>query len=215
MTEGDVVVVNAQKLHSQGAILPSLIIGIETPELISSAMAPVVQLESVDFLIMEKIGFVAFELLKRDDIISHQLASNLILKSFLPFFKQKISINEHVKKTTPAIVKRAKLFIDDNFDENISIKDVCEALSVSHTYLDQKFRENVGMSPIKYLMSRRIGEAQRLLLEEPDLSITQVSMRVGIYNRNYFQRNFKIFSGISPQQFRILIDKKQFDGRVF
>lgn len=211
----DLVVINAQKLHSLGDILPSLIIGIHIPSLIDPATVPVFHFDSKVFSIMERITKAAFELMKREDIDSHELANNLIIASLMPFINEKVSAHEHIKKTTPAIVSRAESFINQNFEKSINVQDICKNLSVSHTYLDKKFRENIGTTPIKYLMSRRMGEAQRLLLENPDWSITQVAMHVGINNPNYFQRNFKLFTGVSPQQFRIKIDKKEFEERQF
>ncbi|WP_010621091.1 AraC family transcriptional regulator [Paucilactobacillus suebicus] len=205
VTKNDVVVINAGRLHSEGAILPSLCIGIKTPMIIDPIASPVSHFSDEDFSVITQIGALAFNLLKKEDLAAHQLANNLIIESFLPYFNRKITINEHLKKTTSFIVQRAKSYIDNNFHDSINIANVCDNLSISHTYLDRQFQENMEITPIKYLMSRRVGEAQRLLINEPQLSLTQVSMKVGINNVNYFQRIFKNFAGVSPQKFRTLL----------
>ena len=48
---------------------------------------------------------------------------------------------------------------------------------------------------------RRIGEAQTLLVTT-DLSITEVSARIGYDNISYFNNQFKKFTGLSPQSYR-------------
>lgn len=215
VAKGDVTVINANILHSEGAILPSYTFGIKTPAIIDDSIAPVFHLKGDSFSIIEHLGAAAFELLKRNDLESHQLASNLVINSILPFLTQKISSSESVKKNNGVIVNRAKAFINENFKDSINIKDVCDELGVSHTYLDQKFQDEIGLTPIKYLMSRRVGEAQRLLLDDAQLSITQVSMMVGINNTNYFQRTFKTFVGVSPKKYRTLITKKAFIEKLW
>ncbi len=205
VTQQDAVVINAGRLHSEGAILPSICIGIRTPNLIAGTTYPVFQFTATEFNTMTRIGQLAFELLQQEDIAAHQLASNLILTSLVPYFQEKAVTGKTMTTTTPFIVQRAKNYIDQHFHDAINITKVCQELAISHTYLDKQFQENMAIKPIKYLTSRRVGEAQRLLINQPDLSLTQVSLMVGITNVNYFQRIFKNFAGVSPQRFRTLL----------
>lgn len=64
-----------------------------------------------------------------------------------------------------------------------------------------QFKKIFGFPPIQYIIRRRIGEAQRLLFTT-DLSITEVSVRVGYDNISYFNNQFKRFAGMSPQNYR-------------
>jgi AraC-like DNA-binding protein len=199
------VVINAGQLHSEGAILPSICIGIHTPNVIAPNAYPIIQFNDQEFTILAQLGELAFQLLQQPDPAQHQLASNLILTSLLPYFTAQIPPHQPMTSTNAFIVTRAKDYIDQHFHEAINITRVCQELSISHTYLDKQFQENMTFKPIQYLTSRRVGEAQRLLINAPALSLTQVSLAVGITNVNYFQRIFKNFAGVSPQRFRTLL----------
>lgn len=203
--QNDAVVINAGTLHSEGAILPSLCIGIRTPTLINATQAPVFHLTQDQFDLLAQIGNLGFDLLKRPDRAAHELANNLIISSLLPFLRTSLTAPQPLTRTTPVIVSRAKGYIDDHFHDFINISDVCARLALSHTYLDRKFQDNLAMTPIRYLTSRRVGEAQRLLIEAPKLTLTQVSLQIGINNVNYFQRCFKNYAGVSPKRFRTVL----------
>lgn len=49
---------------------------------------------------------------------------------------------------------------------------------------------------------RRIGEAQTLLITKPYLKIYEIALDVGYDNITYFNRIFKKFSGLAPEQYR-------------
>ena len=68
-----------------------------------------------------------------------------------------------------------------------------------------------GYSPIQYLLRRRIGEAQTLLITT-DYSITQIAGMVGYDTQSYFNMQFTKNVGISPKKFRqnyIVADKHE------
>ncbi len=76
-----------------------------------------------------------------------------------------------------------------------------EALHISPYYLSHVFKQMSGYSPVQYLLRRRIGEAQTLLITT-DLSITRIAEMVGYDTQSYFNLQFTKNVGMPPNKFR-------------
>lgn len=94
-----------------------------------------------------------------------------------------------------------KAYIDAHYREDINLKTIAEALKFNSYYLAHAFKEHIGYSPMQYIIRRRIGEAQNLLIIT-DRSITDIALSCGYNNSNYFQSVFKNIVGITPGQYR-------------
>jgi len=96
---------------------------------------------------------------------------------------------------------RIKSFIDEHYADNINLTIISESLQISTFYMAHVFREETGYSPIQYMINRRMGEAQSLLIQT-DLPIRSIAQAVGYENINYFNQQFKKQTGFSPGKFR-------------
>lgn len=101
-----------------------------------------------------------------------------------------------------SFMNKAISYFDAHFTEDISVSDVAEACSFSKGHFTRIFKKASGKSPIEYLMSLRIRNANRLL-ENTTLTIKEISELSGYRNEFYFSRAFKKISGISPTRYRI------------
>ena len=68
-------------------------------------------------------------------------------------------------------------------------------------YLAHAFQREFGVSPINYLISRRIEES-RFLLRETDHSISQIAQILGFSSLSYFSQTFRRLEGVSPVEYR-------------
>lgn len=82
-----------------------------------------------------------------------------------------------------------------------SVQELSRAALVSASSLDQRFRDVLGMPPIRYLTGWRMHTA-RSLLSSTELSVGTVSHRVGYDSEEAFSRAFKRAHGISPGRWR-------------
>lgn len=102
----------------------------------------------------------------------------------------------------PSILgRRIKKYIDDHYTEPITLQSIGEALNVSPYYLSHVFKEMSGYSPMQYLLRRRIGEAQTLLIST-DLPVTEIAGRVGYDTQSYFNLQFSKHVGMPPKKYR-------------
>ena len=84
---------------------------------------------------------------------------------------------------------------------------MCIRDSITPSHAVHVFKPVFGVSPVQYLNSRRIGQAQHFLLTT-DLSASQIASQVGISNVNYFYTVFKKLVGRSPASYRAYLQDK-------
>ena len=107
-----------------------------------------------------------------------------------------------------AIVRRALKFIQEHAMEGIDVKDVVCHVRVSRRLADLRFSEVAGCTILNAILARRIDEAKRLL-SNGDMRITEVALRCGYQNANYFKNVFRRLTGLSPRAWRNLNGRNQ------
>lgn len=92
-------------------------------------------------------------------------------------------------------------YIDAHYKEPLNLDLLAEEAHVNKFYLSHMFKEEYGMAPIGYMISRRIEES-RYLLRETDMSMSQIAQILGFSSANYFSQSFRRTEGISPMEYR-------------
>ncbi len=100
-----------------------------------------------------------------------------------------------------ALGRQVQMYIDQHFSEPLTLQDIGNALHASPYYLSHVFKDASGYSPTQYLLRRRIGEAQNLLIST-DLPMAQIAERVGFETQNYFNLQFSKHVGMPPGKYR-------------
>lgn len=98
-------------------------------------------------------------------------------------------------------IKKAIAFIEENYQSNISLNDVAEAVDISKSYLSTLFKQETGTNFITYLNNFRIEKAKKLLTTT-NLKIYEISESVGFMNPYYFSKMFKDFTNLSCKEFK-------------
>lgn len=98
-------------------------------------------------------------------------------------------------------IKEAFSFIEQNFQNDISVEDIAAACGLNRSYFGKIFHENTGKSPQAFLISYRMTKAAELL-KLTELSVADIGNAVGYPNQLHFSRAFKHVYGISPRQWR-------------
>ena len=98
-------------------------------------------------------------------------------------------------------IKEAISFIEQNFQNDISIEDIATFCGLNRSYFGKIFHDTVGVSPQAFLISYRMSKAGELL-KLTNLSVTDIGNAVGYPNQLHFSRAFKNVYGISPRAWR-------------
>ena len=105
------------------------------------------------------------------------------------------------KEAEPATVAKARLFIKVHQAEVLSLARVARAVNVSASYFSSRFKETTGMAFVDYVTRVRVEKA-KVLLQNPQLRIGEITFEVGFQSISQFDRAFKRITGQSPRQFR-------------
>ena len=92
-------------------------------------------------------------------------------------------------------------YIDNHYKEQLTLDLLAAEANVNKYYLAHAYKQTYGISPINYMISRRIQEGKRLLVET-DLSLSQISGILGFSSASYFSQSFRKAEGISPAEYR-------------
>jgi len=92
-------------------------------------------------------------------------------------------------------------FIDKNHWQPLDLDMLAKDAGISKYHFAHIFKAIMGVSPYKYLTTRRIEEAKKIL-KTTDMSVYSVSMMVGFKNDCHFSRMFKSITNMTPLQYR-------------
>ncbi len=99
------------------------------------------------------------------------------------------------------LVHIAKEYIETNFDRNIAVADIAGHVFLSQGYFARAFRDEMGMSPMAYLMQVRVNKACELL-DDTDMKISTIARRVGFSSPQRFNAAFRKEMDTTPMAYR-------------
>lgn len=91
--------------------------------------------------------------------------------------------------------------IEQNLAQPPTVESIAERVGVSRRQLERIFREELGVSPWKYSLGRRLRQAH-LLLTQTEHSITGIAHECGFADASHFSRHVRATFGASPQTVR-------------
>ena len=92
-------------------------------------------------------------------------------------------------------------YIDLHFKEALTLEQLAEEGHMNKFYLSHAFKREYGVSPINYMISKRIEES-KYLLAETDLSMTQIAQLLGFSSLSYFSQVFRRTQSVTPMEYR-------------
>ena len=98
-------------------------------------------------------------------------------------------------------IDKATLFFNEHYSEDINIDEYAQNNHVSVSWFIRNFKQCTGFTPMQYILSKRIYNAE-ILLRDPSYNVTEISRIVGYDNPLYFSRIFKKIKGLSPSEYR-------------
>lgn len=100
-------------------------------------------------------------------------------------------------------IRKAIIYIENNFREPISLTDIANAVNLNPSYLSRLFKKENGLSVTEYLTQFRLEKAKELL-KDNSLRLRDVAEHVGYNDISYFSNTFKKYTGMSPTEYRTI-----------
>lgn len=119
---------------------------------------------------------------------------------FLAYFQESQSSEQ--ERSVPLSVRRAQLYLDENWAKEVSNNSLARLVGVSPQHLVTSFRRHIGMTPVRYLWKLRSEEGRRLLLNT-DMLISEIAWLCGYKNPFHFSRHISDSFGASPRDLRL------------
>ena len=99
-------------------------------------------------------------------------------------------------------MKRAKDFIEDHLFTSVDLTRLAAECGVSTGYFARSFTTAFGKTPYRYYLERRIEAVKRLMIQYPNLPLTDLSLKAGFSSHSHFTRVFTRIDGRTPSAWR-------------
>ena len=107
----------------------------------------------------------------------------------------------NVGSHTGIVIEQARKYIDDNYQEDLSLNDVSRHCNVSIYYMSRLFKEKMGENYSTYLTRVRM-EAAKEMIRKYDYPLKTLSDKCGFRSVGYFCRVFKQYTGVTVGEFK-------------
>lgn len=150
--------------------------------------------------------------MNENSITGYQLDTKVSLLKIISYFIQEgLFINPNKEFTSRNFLKIKQLrdiisYITEHYYEKIYLETIANEFHMSSKYFCKYFKNNFGKTFVEYLIHYRI-ERSCSLLQNTDISITELALNVGFDNISYFIKKFKEIKSYTPSEYRNNIRK--------
>ncbi|MDD2457482.1 MAG: AraC family transcriptional regulator [Eubacteriales bacterium] len=210
--EGDILVYNQGAIHDEVAnpvsdmvVFSLAISNLQVQDRAANQLVPPgfkpVFSSGPDFAKLKHLFELIYEATASNDFRQAEFA-NYLLRALLILVDTRLhEQNDRLWEDKQVLGGEIKAYLDQHFLEDITLGQISSAMHVNQYYLAHCFKDHVGYSPMQYIIRRRIGEAQSLLLNT-GYSVTQIASMVGYNNLNHFHSAFVKIVGMAPGKYR-------------
>lgn len=165
------------------------------------------QLRDTLFAIPDSIGFDSREILGDDYeqlLQEYRTLKNMdSLQEYLNRLSLRIicGLNNKRSGKNQEIIQAVKQYVMSNISEDTSLSSIADRFSISAPYFSNLFKNETGENFINYVIRLKI-ETAKGLLRDTNLSVEDISRKVGYFNNHGFYSTFKKNTGFTPNEYR-------------
>jgi len=113
----------------------------------------------------------------------------------------------HSSGDEPVVTKYSRLkpvfdYIEQHYRDIITIDDLAATLDVTPQYLCNLFKATMNHRPFEYVNSFRIARSKDIMVQHPDMSLSEVAVQCGYESLSYFSSVFRKTEGLSPGEYK-------------
>ncbi|WP_375433887.1 GlxA family transcriptional regulator [uncultured Hymenobacter sp.] len=109
------------------------------------------------------------------------------------------------------LVKKAQTYIEDNYQEKITIDQLADMLALGRRNLERRFKKATANSVVEYIQRVKV-EAAKNSLESSRENVNEVMYNVGYTDPKAFRVTFKRITGLSPMQYRSKYNREKVEA---
>ncbi len=102
---------------------------------------------------------------------------------------------------TPSAIQRVRDYVEAHLEARIEISDLAARANLSRCHFAYAFKQSLGCTPRRYVMSRRLEKARELLCDDA-LPISEIAFATGFADQSHLSRCFRAYFSISPLAYR-------------
>lgn len=121
--------------------------------------------------------------------------------SHVSAFGRNFITKEPVKNNFSLQIVKAISYIEENFDEKITVDDIAAYVYMNKSYLSEVFTQQVGVSIGSYIEKVRMQAAIEILAQD-DKNIAEVAQQIGYSSQSYFTKVFNKYTGMPPKEYQ-------------
>lgn len=149
----------------------------------------------------ETLSELIRELKERKRKKEASLLADLLMVQMLIHLKRQWTERKKNEGNISFYIRQAQEYLEENFDSDITVAQVAEAVNLSEGYLQRLYKKEKGISLMDKVLWMRIEKA-KLLLENSTLPVIDVAVAAGFNSRQHFSSTFTRLVGCSPAAWR-------------
>ena len=149
----------------------------------------------------ETLSELIRELKERKRKKEASLLADLLMVQMLIHLKRQWTERKKNEGNISFYIRQAQEYLEENFDSDITVAQVAEAVNLSEGYLQRLYKKEKGISLMDKVLWMRIEKA-KLLLENSTLPVIDVAVAAGFNSRQHFSSTFTRLAGCSPAAWR-------------
>ncbi len=132
-----------------------------------------------------------------------QMMKSLLMQLLVFYSRLDVSARRAERRSDTYLGHTYKVlkYLEENYAQNITSKELSEATGLSADYIAKQFKRELSMTPSEYLRRFRVAKSMEML-RTTDLPVAEIARAVGIGELSLFSRLFKQFAGESPSNYR-------------
>jgi len=136
---------------------------------------------------------------RMEEVVNRNILKELLFRLFQTDAKQLLLANLHYM-VKDRMIEQVMKYIQLNLTSTISIDELVEIAKAGKTKLFARFKQEVGLTPVQYIMKERIKYAEKLINKAE--SLQSVAFQSGFNTYEHFYSSFKKIKGISPMKYK-------------
>ncbi len=153
-----------------------------------------------EFLIREFYNYDEYS----DEMINRYISQILTTIIRIRSDKDYVYNRNHSKKSGNHAMYKMLRYIDREYMQITSVKQIAQDLSYSEYYLSHLFHDKMGITLKEYLTKKKIGYAAELI-RDGGLTVEQIADRLNFSCPRTFRRAFKQYTGMTPKEYKLSI----------